>query len=133
MTNKIIAQKAIIKRGSRLLLLKRAEDEVAFPGLWDFPGGKLELGEDLKESVHREVNEETGLEIKVKDVIGKYPGVSNGRPVEFIIYDAEVVFENEVFIGEEHSEFQWLTIEEIKKLSAMPYMNDCLKDLEVLK
>lgn len=43
-------------------------------GLWDLPGGFIELGETLEESVKREIKEELGIEIKNFQYLGSYTG-----------------------------------------------------------
>ena len=120
----ITAQKAIIKKGNRFLIVLRSENEKAFPGLWDFPGGKLEVGEDPFESLTREVKEETGLVIKAKILEGTYDASLKDTAVKFVLYAVDVVSgspEN-IVIGEEHSEYRFATAEEIKNLKTMPYM-----------
>lgn len=52
-----------------LLVVRRAEDEVASPNMWELPGGHVEQGETIYEAVCRETFEETGL--VVQDVIGQ--------------------------------------------------------------
>ncbi len=47
--------------GSSTLLIQRRQDERNFPGLWAFPGGKVELGETFIDAMVRELYEETGL------------------------------------------------------------------------
>lgn len=56
----------LIKKGSKILLLKRKGSHGE--GEWALPGGYQEFGESLKECAIREVKEETGLEIKQKDL-----------------------------------------------------------------
>ena len=51
----------------RVLLVRRATDPAR--GEWTIPGGLLELGETLAEGVARELLEETGLTVRVLDLI----------------------------------------------------------------
>lgn len=46
---------------NRLLLIQRAETDENNPLQWEFPGGKLDEGQDLTHALEREVLEETGL------------------------------------------------------------------------
>jgi ADP-ribose pyrophosphatase YjhB (NUDIX family) len=51
--------------GGRVLLVRRARP----PGLWSAPGGRIELGETAAEAVVREMAEETGLEVRVIELV----------------------------------------------------------------
>jgi 8-oxo-dGTP diphosphatase len=57
---------AIIRRGAQILITRRF-DHVHLPGLWEFPGGKVEAGESLTGALEREIGEELGLRIHVQD------------------------------------------------------------------
>ena len=52
----------IIIKDSRLLITKR-DYKVMLGGLWEFPGGKVEQGETLKDSLSRELDEELGIQV----------------------------------------------------------------------
>ncbi|HYE79003.1 MAG TPA: (deoxy)nucleoside triphosphate pyrophosphohydrolase, partial [bacterium] len=54
----------LIPRDGRLLISRRPQD-VSFPGLWEFPGGKPEEGEDLQAALCRECKEELGVDVEV--------------------------------------------------------------------
>jgi len=56
----------IIDRGRTVLIRRGAEP---LRGQWSIPGGSLELGETLEEGVARELLEETGLTVRVLDLI----------------------------------------------------------------
>jgi ADP-ribose pyrophosphatase YjhB (NUDIX family) len=56
----------IIDQG-RALLIRRGSEPLR--GQWSIPGGTLELGESLEEGVARELLEETGLEVRVLELI----------------------------------------------------------------
>jgi 8-oxo-dGTP pyrophosphatase MutT (NUDIX family) len=76
------------------LLLQRRDN-----GLWGFPGGILEVGEDARTAVSREVREETGLRVEARRLIGLYTSPSfhitypNGDEVQPFIafFECEVV------------------------------------------
>lgn len=51
----------------RILLIRRTDN-----GLWSIPGGKMEIGESIGQTVVREVQEETGLEVQPTSVVGIY-------------------------------------------------------------
>jgi mutator protein MutT len=55
---------AIIRRDAKILITKR-HDYVHLPGLWEFPGGKVELEESLQSALEREIQEELGVRIAV--------------------------------------------------------------------
>src|SRR5215813_10161551 len=56
----------VIEKG-RALLIRRGSEPLL--GQWSIPGGTLELGETLQQGVARELLEETGLEVRVLNLI----------------------------------------------------------------
>ena len=117
----IKAQKAVIKHGDKFLILKRVETEKYFPGCWDFPGGKLEEGEDPFQGIEREALEESGLIIRALSPLGTYPATENSSEIQFTIYSTEIT-SGRPKISKEHSEYTWATKEEILSLELkMPY------------
>lgn len=68
---------AIIRRGNRFLVAKRPKGE-AFEGRWEFPGGKIEPLELPEDCLTREIYEEFGVSIVIREpfkVWGyEYPG-----------------------------------------------------------
>jgi ADP-ribose pyrophosphatase YjhB (NUDIX family) len=62
-----IAVSAIIFDGERVLLALRRDID-----WWNLPGGGMEVGETVDEALHREVAEETGLEVEIEQLVGVY-------------------------------------------------------------
>lgn len=56
----------IVDRG-RTVLIRRGTEPLL--GQWSIPGGTIELGETIEEAVRRELREETGLEVRVLELI----------------------------------------------------------------
>lgn len=54
---------AVIVRPGQFLLAQRPEGKV-YPGFWEFPGGKIEPGEDARAALVRELREELGIEVR---------------------------------------------------------------------
>lgn len=61
---------AVIERGDGQVLIAQRPPGGMLGGLWEFPGGKREPGESLAECLRREIREELGVEIAVKEQIG---------------------------------------------------------------
>jgi 8-oxo-dGTP diphosphatase len=59
----LVAAAALIDADSRVLIARRAEGK-AFAGLWEFPGGKVEMDERPEEALVRELKEELGITVE---------------------------------------------------------------------
>jgi 8-oxo-dGTP diphosphatase len=60
----IVVSAAVIERDEAFLLTRRAE-AAHLGGLWEFPGGKVEHGESVEDSLVREIREELGCDVVV--------------------------------------------------------------------
>jgi mutator protein MutT len=58
-----VAAGLIFRQGTLLITQRHAHDHLG--GLWEFPGGKCELGESYPDALHRELREELGIEVTV--------------------------------------------------------------------
>jgi 8-oxo-dGTP diphosphatase len=126
----IITQKAVIRREKKVLFLRRRDDEPAFPGLWDLPGGKLEAGEDPKAGLKRESREETNYSVEpCDDPMGVYYGqVQPGRDVEFRVFDT-VSYEGRFRRNrEEHADHCWKEPSQMRGRRTMPFMEQFIDD-----
>jgi A/G-specific adenine glycosylase len=62
---------AVIRKDGRVLIARRPEQGL-LGGMWEFPGGKQEPGEDLPACLEREIREELGVSIRVGDGLGVF-------------------------------------------------------------
>ena len=72
----VVGVGGVVIDGGRALLIRRGSEPLR--GEWSIPGGTLELGESLERGVARELLEETGLEVRVLELIEVFDRVYEG-------------------------------------------------------
>ncbi|MFQ3549381.1 MAG: NUDIX domain-containing protein [Armatimonadota bacterium] len=102
----------ILNNNDEILLLKRSSDSKNNPGLYDFPGGKLDLHEEFIDALIREINEETNLNPEIIRLIGSTESESPTNRVIYLFFECRV-YNSDVKISDEHEEYQWLKPDEI--------------------
>jgi ADP-ribose pyrophosphatase YjhB (NUDIX family) len=71
----------------RLVLVRRAIDPGY--GLWVFPGGYVDRGEEITSAAVREAREESGLDVRLDGLVNIYS--YDGRPLIIIVYAATAI------------------------------------------
>ncbi len=83
---------------------------------WDLPGGNLEFGEELKSSVLREKEEETGIEVEELLLLNVFENLDSIDLFRVTIgYKVKAKTTN-VILSHEHVDFKWVTPEEFTQL-----------------
>ncbi|QQG39482.1 MAG: NUDIX domain-containing protein [Candidatus Aenigmatarchaeota archaeon] len=123
----IVAITAFIRNGNgdRFLVVKRSAKEIAYPGKWAFPGGKLEKGESILQTLKREVLEEVGLEIDgrkrfLKDFTFVRP---DGHNVVGMCFEVRAASEH-VKLAEDFDDFKWIAPAELAGLDHIEGMEE---------
>lgn len=102
----------------KVFMPKRADTKVFLPGLYELPGGHTDFGEELKDSLMREIREELGMTITIGDIIDAftYKNEVKGSHTVEVIYFAKFVepIEQVTIQPEDHSRYDWFTEEEVK-------------------
>ena len=101
----------IPERRGRILLMRRAIEPRY--GAWTFPGGFMEIDESVEECAAREAEEETGIKVRILDLVGVYsrPG-PEGPGIVSIVYRGRVTG-GRVNVGREALEARWFRPDEI--------------------
>lgn len=78
---------AIIAREESVLICQRRADQ-QHAGKWEFPGGKVEPGEEPAAALHRELREELAIEASIGAEVARYEYTYRGRnPIELVFYN----------------------------------------------
>ncbi|MBI4091354.1 NUDIX hydrolase, partial [candidate division WWE3 bacterium] len=97
----------------KMLLIKRSQGHTE-EGKWEFPGGKVDIGQDVSNALEREVLEETGLYVKTLSPYYFYEsfvlntGRYKGLPY-VVLVGKSVLLGGRVSLSEEHADFVWVT------------------------
>lgn len=123
MPTHIVAAAAVVENEKHEILMVKTHR-----GGWVFPGGQVEVGENLLDGVKREVMEETGITIEVGELFcvasntGKYPGYNGVKeiPTKVMLDFTGSYVSGEVRPSEENSQTAWIPKEEALALIEAP-------------
>jgi 8-oxo-dGTP diphosphatase len=119
----IVGVGGVVISDGRALLIRRGSPPLV--GQWSIPGGMLEVGETLLEGVRRELREETGVEVRVLDLIEVFERIEldvGGKPrYHYVILDylCEAVG-GEPCAGSDVTAVAWATPAELERYSLTP-------------
>lgn len=121
---------AVIERDGKILLIKRKNEP--FKGDFALPGGFVEYNESAEDAIKREAEEETGLDITIKALLGVYskPGRDPRGHVVSICYVATAIGEERG--GSDAADAAFFTLVEIKKLKLAFDHRDIINEFAVL-
>ncbi len=107
----------IILSGQKVLLAKRKEGK-SLAGWWEFPGGKIENGEEPEEALVRELQEE--FEIKVEVVEKFYENIYHYNSLTVRLKSFLVRYISGEYQLHDHSAIRWVDISDILDYQLAP-------------
>jgi len=116
---------ALIVKNGKMLFLQRVKESKIEPGKWGLPGGHLEKFLSPEKNVLKEIKEESGLDIIECKLINVRNIQGNERKIYYFLCtpaEGEVIINND-----EHFQYKWMSIQEIKDTSAEDFMFDLKK------
>ena len=125
---------ALVLRGvlqdgeGRFLLMQRSSKSKGWPGKWEFPGGKVDRGEELTAALIREWKEETGLSVIPVACLDVFDW--EAAEVNFLYFVFRVRAKSfKVRKSAEHDDLGWFTASEMKKLDVAPALKRVVEKL----
>ncbi|MGE5085239.1 MAG: (deoxy)nucleoside triphosphate pyrophosphohydrolase [Bacillota bacterium] len=121
MANPVLVVAAVIRKDQdpekRILLVRRGSGQSG-AGQWEFPGGKVEPGEDPVHALEREIDEELGIQIAVGALIGEQDFSYPTKTIRLRVYWSSAV--TETIELREHDAMKWVLPSEVnlEELSA---------------
>lgn len=119
----IIVTAGVILEQGRVLVTQRKEDS-SNGFLWEFPGGKVEEGEEPREALRRELKEELDIEVEVRTIFDAVFQSDPMIPILLLVYRCKLKEGNPKPIG--CRDLRWVKPDELKRL-AMPPADDPIR------
>jgi mutator protein MutT len=118
---------AVIEKEGKLLVCQRTRHQT-MPLKWEFPGGKIEEGEQPRDALRRELEEELGIHATIGDEIARLEHIyPNGSSVElrfFIVREYGGDLENRIF-----RDLQWSNPQDLPSYDFLEADASLVKDL----
>ncbi|MEN8229627.1 MAG: (deoxy)nucleoside triphosphate pyrophosphohydrolase [Bacteroidota bacterium] len=118
---------AIIIENERILVTQRSE-KMPHPLKWEFPGGKVKEGESPEYCIKREIREELGLKVAVKQLLPSVKHTYGNHSIKLIPFICSRE-EGKISLSE-HKSYKWVPME---KLEAVDWLDADLEVVRVLK
>jgi 8-oxo-dGTP diphosphatase len=97
MANRIVrVVAAVIERDGKYLITQR-RDEAVLPGLWEFPGGKVEEGETDEGALHREVLGRIGVDVEVAHKLAERNHAYEKYDVHLTLYSCRLALDRQPY------------------------------------
>jgi mutator protein MutT len=117
----------IIFNGNRILLGKRRKSS-HLGGLWEFPGGKQEQGENLEECLKREIREELAIDVEVGDLYTSVDHAYETFSITLHLFICRLTRGEPIALGV--ADFQWVTLAELPNFEFPPADRQILDIME---
>ena len=110
----VVIAGCIVRKGNKILMVKEAKKKCY--GKWNIPAGHLEKGETVFEGAIREVFEETGCKVKLKNML---PIINKEfENILLVHFTTELLEEKISFNKKEILEVKWISKEELKNMTS---------------
>ena len=109
---------AVIENEENEILCALRSPSMSMPNLWEFPGGKVENGENLEEAIEREIKEELNCIIEFSSVFNDNTHEYDNIIVNLVTVKCKIISCNPT--ANEHSKLIWLKIQNLPSLRWAP-------------
>ncbi|MEI7719595.1 MAG: NUDIX hydrolase [bacterium] len=126
----MVAQKALIEKDGKILMVQYPETDLYVPGLWDLPGGRLHNDEVASDGLKREVKEELGVDIEIIGVVTAFLNHGISFNAFVVIYRAALMDLEQPLTPEagEIGKIEWCDKQDLLTLPfAFPEFKEALK------
>lgn len=108
---------AIIMNQNKVLLMRRAQGHSAAGG-WEYPGGKIELGETGPEAIKRELKEELNIDADKGIMMAETKVLSGNEEIHLMAYQV-LSYTGKITLTD-HDAMEWVSADQLLKHDQLP-------------
>lgn len=119
----IICAAGIIVKDSKMLMTKRRDIRPEFNDKWEFPGGSVESGETIIQTLHNELLEEAGFKVNVQEPLPDIVSTvvnKDAYQVHLCMYICTIKSGKIKLAPSESSDYGWFSYKEALKMDMLP-------------
>lgn len=113
----LLVTAAVICDEEKILITRRPDDK-RHPGMWEFPGGKIDPGESPEDALCREIREELAVEIQVLEIVEVAFHRYDWGPVLILAYSCRLLTKSIENLGV--AEHRWILPSELPNFPILP-------------
>jgi 8-oxo-dGTP diphosphatase len=113
---------------NEILVMQRSSKSRHQPGFWEFPGGKVDPGENFADAIVREFKEETGLEVKIEKVLGSGEWEREDYRIAYLFLQVKQIG-GVLQMSAEHDDLAWVSQNRLKDIQFSPQLHKFVRSL----
>lgn len=109
---------AVIVNEANQIFCALRSPQMTLPNLWEFPGGKIEIGEKPEQTLQRELMEELQIEVSVGEQVESTYYEYDSFTIQLTTFYTTILTGTPVLT--EHADFKWVNVEDLLSLEWAP-------------
>ena len=135
--------KGLVMKDGKILVLKANPEELEGDSTvhWDLPGGRIKEGDDVRVTLHKEMEEELGLNPQDFEMGDEFHGSIGNMDIPtdkgnvglvLHVYLCKLKTNKGFKLSSEHTEYKWASVEEAKELLSFKFSKSFVEKLNLL-
>ncbi len=111
--------------------MRRAPHSKNYPGCWEFPGGKVDAGENMIDALQREWREEAGINVTPNGLLDAFEWEREHDRILYLIFMVNADHAA-ITLSDEHDAFGWFSPDTLKNMAVSPSLGRVIRTLAEL-
>ena len=111
---------AVIRDAQNKILISRRPPQTHLGGMWEFPGGKINDGETSQQALKREIHEELGVDVEVRELLWEKTFTYPEKTIHIFFFACALNSPPEKIRAIQVANFKWASVNEFDRFQFPP-------------